>query len=347
MVMELCAVPLRGLLLANELNEDKSWFYLAELADGIEALHRNLIMHRDIKPENILVSRDGHVKIGDLGLAVMMKSNQQTVCGSYGTKAYFSPEMIMGKPYGFAHDWWQYGVVVFEILSFNLHPYAPPNDEIYDMTKHAILKAMKPENIRYKLLPSDNARSFVRKLLSIKPGARLNYQEIHDHVYMQRFRWDALKTFFPPPLLPTQINVDFNKLCHQIVSIKRSTHEGPHIEGFDAKYDDFSDSFNPFNHTERARRSVGQQYDLLDAEQSENDCLVERRIETWLQAYRPFNGFAAVRSGIIICRINNCKTEYQLMEDNNASNFQRHVRQNHEIKEDDDDEPLGKKSRIY
>lgn len=44
-------------------------FYLCEIIEAIECLHENKIIYRDLKPENILLGKDGHIKLGDFGLA--------------------------------------------------------------------------------------------------------------------------------------------------------------------------------------------------------------------------------------------------------------------------------------
>lgn len=100
MVMEYCATPLDKLLETNDFTELQSTFYLAELAEGLDAMHKRGIIHRDIKPANILISLDGHVKVCDLGLAE--DGDKQAICG---TSSYCSPKMINKKPYGPKHDY--------------------------------------------------------------------------------------------------------------------------------------------------------------------------------------------------------------------------------------------------
>ena len=51
--------------LAPERIKDIMW----QILSGVDFLHSHRIVHRDLKPQNILVSRDGHVKLADFGLA--------------------------------------------------------------------------------------------------------------------------------------------------------------------------------------------------------------------------------------------------------------------------------------
>ena len=62
----------------------------AELISGIKCLHTKDILFRDLKPENILIDVDGHIRLGDFGLA-KQGSVAQSFCGS---PAYLAPEML-------------------------------------------------------------------------------------------------------------------------------------------------------------------------------------------------------------------------------------------------------------
>lgn len=93
---------------------------LFQLLEGIKYLHENWILHRDLKPANIMISKDGVVKIGDLGLARRCHNPIQPLYN--GDKVvvtiwYRAPELLLGsKHYGPAIDMWAIGCIFAELL---------------------------------------------------------------------------------------------------------------------------------------------------------------------------------------------------------------------------------------
>jgi Tol biopolymer transport system component len=121
---------LRELIASGPLPIKKLLDIGIQIADGLARAHEASIVHRDLKPENVMVSKDGHVRILDFGLAKLVESQsaeqhsdivtspQMTRAGLVvGTIGYMSPEQAAGKPVDFRSDQFSFGVMLYELAS--------------------------------------------------------------------------------------------------------------------------------------------------------------------------------------------------------------------------------------
>jgi protein kinase A len=79
-----------------------------------EYLHSKDILYRDLKPENLLIDGDGFLKLTDFGNAKFCQNKTYTLCG---TPEYLSPEVILNKGHAKPSDWWQLGILVYEMMA--------------------------------------------------------------------------------------------------------------------------------------------------------------------------------------------------------------------------------------
>jgi len=93
-----------------------------QILDGIGYAHSKNIVHRDIKPANILISKEGTVKITDLGIAKIAGQHGMTRTGTQmGTLYYESPEQIKGaKDVDYRSDIYSLGMTLYEMLAGRL-----------------------------------------------------------------------------------------------------------------------------------------------------------------------------------------------------------------------------------
>lgn len=91
--------------------------YMAQLADGIEALHRLGFLHRDVCPRNVMVTNDGVVKIIDLGLAIPYKPEFCKPGNRTGTTNYLAPELIKRQTTDHRVDMFALGVTTYEVFT--------------------------------------------------------------------------------------------------------------------------------------------------------------------------------------------------------------------------------------
>lgn len=130
MVMELVEGQSLGQRLRSQggVDEATALRWMKQAAEALAFAHAQGIVHRDVKPENMLLTRDGVVKVGDLGLAKVQSSADDmsltSTGATMGTPYYISPEQIRGvKDIDGRADIYSLGMTLYHLLS-GRPPYA-------------------------------------------------------------------------------------------------------------------------------------------------------------------------------------------------------------------------------
>jgi serine/threonine protein kinase/tetratricopeptide (TPR) repeat protein len=117
-------------LVTAEIGVDRTIDIGLQLTDALAYAHREGIIHRDVKPANVKLTRDGKVKLLDLGIARVSlsdpgatTSNMADTTAAAGTPAYMAPERLHGHPADTRTDVYSVGVLLFELLTGG-RPYA-------------------------------------------------------------------------------------------------------------------------------------------------------------------------------------------------------------------------------
>lgn len=105
----------------QRFEEPYIWRVLFQLCRALQVCHNQIpsgtILHRDIKPANIFLDVAGNVKLGDFGLARVLRRDQSFAASFVGTPHYMSPELVKGRQYDRKSDVWAVGCLIYELCA--------------------------------------------------------------------------------------------------------------------------------------------------------------------------------------------------------------------------------------
>lgn len=170
------------------LTEHQVRILACELVLAIKAMHANNFIHRDIKIENVMIDSDGHVKLGDFGLAKELASSKDQTKSFCGSIAYLPPEILKRHSYGKSVDWYLLGELIYELL-FGKPPY-------YEENKKETQDAILFKNLKLPSFTSSNLKDLIYKLLQRDPnlrlGAKFGAREVMEHPFFIGVDWQRV-----------------------------------------------------------------------------------------------------------------------------------------------------------
>lgn len=201
----------------NRFNARRAKFYACEVLLALKYFHDHGIVYRDLKLDNILLTTQGHIKLGDYGLCKEDMYYGNTTSTFCGTPEFMAPEIIASKPYGRSVDWWAFGVLMFQMMLCQSPFKGDDEEEVFNAIEH--------DEVRYPISMPRQTVLVLQALLTKNPAERLgggerDALEIMEHPYFEDVNFeDVLNLRVEPPFVPELANeMDFSNFDQEFTS---------------------------------------------------------------------------------------------------------------------------------
>eukprot|EP00812_Abedinium_dasypus_P009454 NODE_3142_length_824_cov_313.612484.p1 GENE.NODE_3142_length_824_cov_313.612484~~NODE_3142_length_824_cov_313.612484.p1 ORF type:complete len:245 (-),score=65.60 NODE_3142_length_824_cov_313.612484:72-806(-) len=188
-------------------NSDVVRYYAASVSMALRHMHERAIIYRDLKPENIMLTDEGLCKLTDLGLSKFVIGMTNTICG---TAEYLAPEVVSRKYYNEAVDWWQIGILVWELMvgraPFCARTFAQAAKAL---GSNAMMRELSSPEFDWPAQITEPCRAFLIGMLHFTPHMRLPMRPEGDDLleecpWFDDFSWGGFQVgLVEPPFVPS------------------------------------------------------------------------------------------------------------------------------------------------
>ncbi|KAJ3098775.1 Cell cycle serine/threonine-protein kinase cdc5/MSD2 [Phlyctochytrium planicorne] len=250
MLLELCEnkTLVEMLKARRRLREEEVRFFMWHLLDAVRYMHDNRVIHRDLKLGNLFLTSHSRLKVGDFGLAAILRHDgerKNTICG---TPNYIAPEVLFDKNgHSYEVDMWSLGVIMYTLLIGR-----PPfqTDDV-----KAIYRNIRNNKYDFpsKIDISSEARDVINSLLTSQPENRPSVAEVLAHPFFSKFRipetlsdsFLARSSVHTDAMLPDRNlanDINLNNNCGESKMLKEVTNQR-NLPVFITKWIDYSNKY--------------------------------------------------------------------------------------------------------
>ena len=171
------------------------------------------IVYRDLKPSNLLVDKEGHIKLGDFGLAKENATQDNPAMSFCGTSAYLPPEVLNNSGVYKPADVYLLGVNLFEMVTGKTPFFT---DDI-----GALYKAIINSKLKFPNGLTEEIKDLISAAMNRNPNNRPSIQKIKEHRFFKDIDWAALyRREIPPPISVDDLNkIISNEFFHSITRV--------------------------------------------------------------------------------------------------------------------------------
>lgn len=206
----------------GQIEVDEALHIVQQVAEGLFfAWSESELIHRDVKPENIMLTKEGAVKLTDLGLAISESEWHENMEIS-GSPSYMSPEQFTGEKIDTRSDIYSLGISLYQMVSGNL-PF--DGSTLKTVARQHFYEPPKPLNKINPMIPS-KVSNLVQKMVEKEPENRFqNMEEVIQAI------WKVRQSTAPDKdLIPSVHTISIKRLDYDLQKISQERNEQVKVE---------------------------------------------------------------------------------------------------------------------